>query len=467
MSKKSIFLIIFTLILSLSFQSVTFSEKDSDTKKETEAKETVKEESEDSFPEIHTDYYLLADLDTGKVLESKNGDEQVFPASTTKILTAIIVLENCNLADVVTATEEAISPINSKHSNMGILIGEELTVEQLLYGLLVDSANDAANVLAVHTSGSLDKFAELMNERAKELGAENTHFINAHGFHDDNHYTTVNDMAKMACYAMQNEKFREIVATAKYEIPPTNKYKDSKNNNIRYLSNTNRMISSNNGSMHLYEYAIGVKTGSTDEAGNCLVAAAEKNGTRLLSIVMKCKNENTTDKAYSFTDSRALLEYGFKNYEHQTIASVMDVVGNSEVRNAKNKLTVALSPSQDINVILSTDVQKSDIKVVTKIDENISAPIEKGEVLGKATYLLGDEELGSVSLIAGNAVEYDVIVHIISTVREHFFLIVLLVVLLLISFIYIKGAIKRRTRAKRRSMRLAGSEYTPQRRRRK
>ena len=460
MNKKSLFALMFAFVLLFSAQTGLYAEKDSDNSNKTVTEENGTDLQDDNksdqeetsaseegeFPELHTDYYLLADLDTGKVLYSKNGDEKVYPASTTKILTAILALENCTLTDVVTATEEAISPINMKHSNMGILIGEELTVEQLLYGMLVHSANDAANVLAVHVAGSLDEFVKMMNERAKELGAENTHFTNAHGFHDDQHYTTVNDMAKFACYAMKNEKFQEIVSTARYQIPPTNKYKE-----IRYLSNTNMMISANRTSKHIYDYAIGVKTGSTDEAGYCLVAAAEKNGTRLLSVVMKCANEGIAEKAYSFTDSRAMLDYGFEKYEHKTIASPEDVVESSKVREAKGGVRVSLSPEQTVRVLLPKDTDMSLIEVKTQKEENIKAPVEKGDILGSVSYELNGEVLGSVKLVAANAVERDLMLHIIYTVWDIISDPVVIVgaILLIILVLYARSVRRRKRRIRR------------------
>ena len=164
-------------------------------------------------------------------------------------------------------------------SNLGILSGEELTVEQLLYGLLVHSANDAANVLAEQVSGSIEAFVELMNTKAAELGMKDTHFVNTHGYHDDNHYTTARDMAKLALYAVQNETFQKIVSTATYDIPPTNKY-----TKVRNLSNNNALINPMKGQKYLYSPAKGIKTGHTSKAGHCLLSEAEKNDLHLSLI---------------------------------------------------------------------------------------------------------------------------------------------------------------------------------------
>lgn len=485
MSKKSIFSLTAALILTFTLQSGVFSEKsdngqaseqkttqssadskttdkkntdstdkDTDTsnkatdKKDADTKKTDSaSDSTDEFPELHTDYYMLADLDSGDILSSKNINEKVYPASTTKILTGIIALENLDLAKVVTATNEAIDPIDNNHSNMGIRVGEELTVEQLLYGMLVHSANDAANVLAVEISGGLDKFADLMNERARELGAENSHFTNAHGFHDDNHYTTISDLAKFACYAMQNEKFREIVSTSRYQIPPTNKYTQ-----IRYLANTNMLISNNRASMHLYKYAIGIKTGHTDESGSCLVAAADKNGTKLLSIVMKCQNDGYAEKAYSFVDTKALFEYGYNHFTRIVVASKEDIVSNLKVREAKGGTKVSLSPADDIAVLLPKDTDKSLIKCDTETDE-AKAPIDKGDILGKATYSLDGKVLGTVNLIAANDVKRDFLLHIIYSITDILSnpIVIIALIVLILFLLYARSIrIKNRRRQRRR-----------------
>lgn len=465
MNKEKILAVLLAGLMAVSSAVGASAAKDSDTEKGSSVSETQKktdtdnksekdnsknDDEEDNLPELHTSYYMLADLDSGRVLYSKNADEKVYPASTTKILTGIMALERCNLSDVVTATSEAIDPINNKHSNMGIRVGEELTVEQLLYGMLVHSANDAANVLAVHMAGNLSDFASLMNTRASELGAENTHFTNAHGFHDDNHYTTVADLAKITSYAMKNEKFAEIVSTSKYQIPATNKYHET-----RYLSSTNMFLSNNRTSAHLFKYALGVKTGSTDEAGNCLVAAAEKNGTRLMSIVMKCKNVNNGDGAYSFVDSRALLDYGFENYKHITVASLADVVADSKVREAKGGVRVTLSPEEELKVLLPKDTDTNQITAEIEMEEDIKAPIAKGDILGTAVYSLNGEELGTVKLIAGNDVERDLLMHIFCTIWDIITDPIVIIALLVIIFtiIYVKRRRNRRRKLRRRQLR--------------
>ncbi len=454
MNKKKFMALVFAVVMIFSSAVTAIAEKDSQNKSNTSVAETDK--SEDDFPTLHSNYYLLADLDTGRILYSKNLNSRVYPASTTKILTGIMALEKCTLSDVVVATHEAIDPINMNHSNMGILVDEELTVEQLLYGMLVHSANDAANVLAVHIAGSLSEFADMMNSRAKELGAENTHFTNAHGFHDDNHYTTIADLAKITAYAMQNEKFADIVSQSKYQIPPTNKYRET-----RHLSSTNMMLSNNRTPLHLYSAAIGVKTGSTDEAGNCLVAAAEQNGTRLMSIVMKCRNNGIADGAYSFTDSRALLEYGFAHYRHISIAKLTDIVDSSKVREAKDGVRVTLSPETELKVLLPKTTVTSNIEKEVTIEPDIQAPVDKGDILGSVTYSLDGEILGTVTLVAGNAVERDWLLHIFYTAWDLITdpIVIIAVLLIIFMMIYIKRRRNARRKMRRRNLRNFQNEF--------
>lgn len=482
MNKKSILPIILAFVLSLSSLTGFAAKKDSgsdaavqteekkslekadgnddseksdkeDTKednKEDKKEDDKEDEEDDIFSSLHAESCLLADLDSAKVLYSENGDKKVYPASTTKILTAILVLERCNLADSVTATDEAVSPITMKHSNMGIRVGEKFTVEQLLYGMLVASANDAANVLAVHTAGSLENFASLMNAKARSLGAENSNFVNAHGFHDDDHYTTANDLAKISCYAMKNEKFAEMVKTAKYQIPATEKYPET-----RYLANTNMLISANKGSGHIYKKAIGIKTGSTDEAGNCLVSAAESGGTRLLCIVMGCKNEGVGDRAYSYTDTKALLEYGFENYTHMSVAHTSDIIESSAVREAKGGKRVSLSPEEEISVLLPKDADLTKLETEIEVNPHIKAPIGKGDILGTVSYSLDGEELGTTRLVAANDVERDLFLHIVFTLWDIFSdpIVLCSALLIIILILYARSAGRRKRREKRRRRR--------------
>ena len=402
----------------------------------------------DTSPAPHAEAAILLDMKSGKVLYSKNENEKMYPASITKIMTAILTLESgIDFSEVVTATEEAITPITNKHSHMGILVGENLTIENLIYGMMVYSANDAANVLAVRVGGSLDGFVQMMNDKAAELGATNTHFVNAHGFHDDNHYTTASDIATIAKYAMQNETFREIVKTDIYTMEATNKY-----NEARYLSSTNHLISRRRQVKYYYDKAIGIKTGYTDESGYCLASAAVDGETELLSVVLNCHNIVDGESGlYSFIDSKSLLEYGFNNFKYITIASNGTVLADSSVYEAKDNIRVTLTPQNDICNILPVDIDMDEVKSETVLNEKICAPIKKGDILGSVTYTYQGEQIGTSSLVAVNDVEKDYIIAaihtVIKTITHPVFIVLLLIIL------YLRFTAKNRQKKRRKNRR--------------
>ena len=436
MGKKRIFSVLFAFLIFASTICNTYAEPQS--------------ESQDNSLAPHAAAALLMDLKSGKILFEKNIDDMMYPASTTKIMTAILVLENDNLEDMVTAQKEAIEPITMQHSNMGILVGEEISVNELLYGMLVYSANDAANVLAVHTSGSIEAFATLMNQKAQELGCKNTNFVNPHGFHDPGHYTTAGDLAIISRYAMQNEKFREYVSTDMYVMQPTNKYHE-----IRYLSNTNYLVSNKRRAEYYYKKAIGIKTGYTDEAGSCLVSAAKDGDTEFLAVVMNCKNTTMElNGAYSFVDSRQLLEHGFNNYKYITVVPTGDMIADSSVYEAKDDVRVAITPSVDISALLPKDMSFNDIKTETVLIEKISAPIEKGDVLGTIKCTYKGEEIGTAEVVALNSVEKD---YVLATIHLFVKIITHPVFLILVAlFIYVRfrAAVRRKKKRMMRRKRL-------------
>lgn len=357
----------------------------------------------------HSQSALLMDFASGRLVYGKNIDQHVYPASTTKIMTGILALENCpDLTQTVTASYQALAPITLEDSHMGILIGEELTIEQLITGMLVYSANDAANVLAVHIAGSMDAFVAMMNSKAQELGMTGTNFQNACGSHDDNHYTTARDLAILSQYAMQNEKFREIVKMPIYKIAPTNKYLTE-----RILVNTNLFLGTSRSTYYYYPPCTGIKTGHTSQAGYCLVASASYNNTNLLAIVMNCPNVDTKEKAYSYIDSKNLFEFGFENYVQKVIATPGDIISDSKVYEAKHDSRVALTVENELAALIpSNENSASEIVKTTQIPDELSAPIKKGEVIGTVVYTYRDTQIGAANLVAANDVERNNFLHI-------------------------------------------------------
>lgn len=257
---------------------------------------------------IFTDCVLLVEKETGDVLYEKNAYEKMYPASTTKMLTAIIVLENCYLNDTVTVSESAISAVPRGYTTAHLRAGEQFTVQELLYAMLVPSANDVANVLAEHVSGSISEFSKVMNEKAAKIGMTNSNFTNPSGVQDENLYTTAYDLSLLARYAMNNEKFREIVSTEEYTLPATSIYP----NDDRVFETSNLLLDKES-DKYYYEYATGVKTGFTDDAGDCLVASAKKDGVEFIAV---CLKSSTTENGLreKFVDCKTLFDFAFEHY---------------------------------------------------------------------------------------------------------------------------------------------------------
>lgn len=394
-------------------------------------------------PQLVSEAAILIDRDSGRVLFEQNADKRLYPASTTKIMTAILVLENLQLDSVVAASYDAVMSIPVGGSNMGLLEGEQLTVEQLLYGVLVESANEACNVLAEYMCGDVDSFVVKMNEKAQQLGMQNTKYLNAHGLHSPEHYSTARDLSIVARYAMQNEKFREIVSTAQYTIEPTNKYAK-----VRTLNNTNYLINAYQNASYYYPKATGIKTGYTSAAGNCLVSSASQAGTNFICVTLNAKPQ--ANAVYSFIDSKALFEYGFSNYETRRIIKSGEFISEAKVGEAQGVDTVALTANEDLNGLLPVGTDLSAVTKTVVLDENILAPVAVGDVLGSAVYSYGGYELGKVELVASAEVKRDLFVFIMNRIFGFFnnwwVKIPLIILIILILYVYIKRRIKRKRR---------------------
>ena len=263
-------------------------------------------------PNINAKAAISVEISTGKIVYEKNAYEKMFPASTTKVMTALLVLENCSLDEKETVSYEAIKAVPNGYSNANLQVGEEITVKDLLYALMLPSANEAANVLAEHVAGSVESFATMMNTRAEELGCKTTHFVNPNGIHNDGHYSTAYDLYLIAREAMKNDTFRKIVSTTKFSLPPTEVYPE----NNRTFTNTNKLIiynNSNRADNYYYKNAIGIKTGFTSQAGNCLISCASQDGLEFINVVLNC--ELTEEGlSYRFLDSIDLFNYDYNNY---------------------------------------------------------------------------------------------------------------------------------------------------------
>lgn len=321
---------------------------------------------------------ILMDMNSGKILYEKNAYNKMYPASTTKIMTAILALEHRELSDITTVSYNAVSSVPSGYSTAKLQVGEKLTYEQLLNILLIHSANDSANVIAEDIGGSIESFASMMNTKAKEIGCHDTHFVNPSGVHDENHFSTAYDLAIMGKYAMKNEYFRKIVSTIKFSLPVTDKY----NKDNRNFTTTNNLINSNNS--QYYKYATGIKTGYTDSAKNCIVASAKKDNFELICVIMGAENNDTSNK---FNDCISLFNFGFSNYTYKTLYSKDNVYKVVSPKNASDKTkNLNLLVENDINVLIEKSNFDMDFVPEISYTDNLMAPITKGSVVGTISY---------------------------------------------------------------------------------
>ena len=342
---------------------------------------------------VEAEAAIIAEPSTGKIIYETESEEQNYPASVTKILTAILVLENCKLDDVATCSQTALSNIPSAYVVAPLMVGEEMRVEDLLYALMLKSANDAAYVLAEHVGKTTEGFSEMMNNKAKEIGCKGTHFVNPNGVHSDDHYTTAYDMYLIAKYAMQNEEFRKIVSTEEYTLPATNKYTATD----RVMKNTNYFLNKN--SKFYNENVKGIKTGTTTQAGNCLVTDFEKDGIEFIAVILGAKTSDS-----KFTETEKMLDYAYENYEFTKMHDKDDVIRTVEIKKAtKDTKDLVLLIDDTVEVLKKKEISKDDITPDIKINDNLEAPISKGQEIGTITYKVEDIEY-SAKLIAGRDV---------------------------------------------------------------
>ena len=330
-------------------------------------------------PENSARAAVLMEVETGRVLYEKNAYEKLPMASTTKIMTAILALENSHSSDIVTVSPRA-SGIEG--SSIYLAEGEKLTMEQLLYGLMLRSGNDAAFAIAEHLGKTVEGFSEMMNKKAREIGAMNTNFTNPHGLHHEEHYTTAYDLALISAYAMKNSSFREIVSTQYYKIPWEGQPWD-------------RVVKNKNALLWDYEGANGIKTGYTKAARRCLASAALRNDMQLVAVVLDCQPW--------FDDSTSLLNYGFSNYEMKKLFTKEEILGEIPVKNGFDK-TIELMLKDDIFIPLS-EGELDKLQIVLKHPEVLRAPIMAGTRVGSMEITLEDLKISKDIYTASNVKE--------------------------------------------------------------
>lgn len=331
-----------------------------------------------ALPEVTAKSAIVIEAKTGKIIYEKDAKSRRYPASTTKMMTLIVALEKGNLEDIVTASRAA---ANTEGSSIDLTYGEALRLEDLLYGMMLVSGNDATVAVAEHIAGTVPAFARLMTQKAHEIGADHTNFTNSSGLPDECHYSTAYDLAKIAAYGYQNEMFEKIIATKEKNIPWAAKVSG------RELSNENRML-------WIYEGGNGVKTGYTDAAGRCLVAGARRDGVQLIAVVL--------DSTYMWNDSIALLDYGFSKIGREKLYSQGDALG---------KVKVAAGERQEVSLLLASDIyvpvvneEKEQYQTEIDIPDKVSAKIEKGQKIGKVNILYKGKPIIIEDLIAAEQV---------------------------------------------------------------
>ncbi len=400
---------------------------------------------------------ILIDPANGDILYEKNINDKVYPASITKLMTGLLVVENADLADTVTASESAFSDLSDAGSSVGIKPGETMSVENLLICLMVASANEAANILAEHVSGSIEEFVKLMQKRAEELGCKNTHFANTHGLHDDEHYTSAYDVALIAREAQKHPRLVEIYQMEKATIPATNKSDE------RLFFSTNSLISPYKERTYLYKYATGIKTGHTTPAGLCLVSSAEKGDLSFISVVLGAETDAKTQKKNHFVETTRLFKWGFDNFKRKSVLDISAPVAEVKLELAWTRDHMVVKPTAELNCIVPNDFDSEKIVLKTELPDSLDAPIEQGQVVGKLHVFYDERELGAVDLAAADSVQRSNILWILRGIKNFFtsklvriifiVLAALFVIYILISVISNRRYSKRRRRSSYRGRR--------------
>ena len=346
---------------------------------------------------------LLLELNTDGILYEKNADEKVYPASLTKVMTCLLALEHGNLEDMVTVDGSLLEGMDADASIVGLVNGETMSLENLLYCIMVPSANDACLVVADYIAGSVEDFVKMMNEKAAALGCKGTHFVNPDGLHDDNHYTTARDMSIITKAALKNDMFRKLCGTGEYTLPETNA------SSSREVYSTNYFISRFINDSYYWDAISGVKTGFTTPAGRCLISLLVQDDFSYLCIVMGAETPYDADgkPVYGhFTESRKLLEYGLENFALLPVLSRLNPVAQVPVTGGEVS-SVVVAPAQDVRAMLPTDFEQKDVSVSYTLSsgDSLQAPVAADDVVGTVYVSYDGKSVGKTELRAISAVK--------------------------------------------------------------
>lgn len=390
----------------------TTDEETEDTDESEDSDETSDSEySADEEPEVEASVALLVELNTGTVLYSLEADTQAYPASITKVMTALLVLENGDLDDEVTMEDADFDELTWDASTAGLEVGETLTVRDLLYCMLLPSGNEAAYALARYVSGDWETFVELMNERAAELGCTGTNFTNPCGLPDEDHYTTANDLLLIFEEALTYDAFCEVASSATYELSATNLQ------DARTLESSNLLVDTD--SSVYTEGVLAGKTGYTSDAGRCLIVAVESGDMTLVGIVLGSPDETDDDGvAQSFYDMTTLLDWGFGAWTTEYVVEVDDTMGSVAVELSKDGDYVDAVATSSLLATVPVGTTFEDLTIDLGVDEALVAAVEEGYDLGSATVYLGDRELGTVSIVTDSEMRLSIPAYILDWLSE-------------------------------------------------
>lgn len=396
---------------------------------------------------IYADAYMLISLDDDShpVVAEKNADKRKYPASLTKIVTTMVTLNKVqNLSQTTTVSKSAIEALYGTGAQVaGLKIGQTITIEELLYLTMVHSACDACQVLAEFVSGSVPAFVEEMNNWVKSLGCKDTNFVNPDGLHDPNHYTTPSDMAKITLAAMKNEIFNKISSTQQYKFGKLN------------FIHTNYMLDKFHVTYY-YPYAQGIKTGSTEQAGYCVITKASKGGYNYLVIVMDSPIEvlDGIKTKCSFIDAKSLFNWAFDSLKYTTVVRKNDIAYELPVNNGKDADTVQLVVKDDVTTLVPSTLDPSNV-IIEPVDppESLDAPVTKDDFVCKANVIFGEKTIVTVDLVAAKTVELSTFLKILNALKKFFtnkIVLAVLGVIVLLAILYIVTFVRRLRRDKER-----------------
>ena len=420
-------------------------------------------------PQLNGQAAVLVDLDAGRVLYGYNMDAERAPASLTKVMTVLLALEavdsgRVSLEEMIVAQDDCLEGLEEDSSTSGIGPGVSISMKDLLYCALLQSANEACNIIGRYIGGSISGFVEQMNRKAEQLGCQHTHFVNTNGLPAENHYSSAYDQYLIFAEAMKHPLFMEISNAASYSADCTAV------NNGEPIGNSNALINItsiySNGGRYLYEGASGGKTGYTRAAGYCLISTAQRNGVRLLAVAMGCDGSLNAqvDDYYNFVDSRTLYDWGFNNFSYRTLLNANEVVERQDVELAEGNAVAMLRPQEELRALMPNEVKDEDIRrEIILYNDTLRAPIGAGTVLGEVRVYVGTTLFGTSRLVNSSAIELSRNAYLARRVGEILskgWVIALISVLLFFSIIYLilitryrrlrKKHLKERRRAEKR-----------------